>query len=142
VRIVFRVVRIGRLSWDIVEVNSHLLVSLVSEGPSDSKSVGLMSVCRDHKTEQYHRGREVKKSRGLQVAHQTNITYASQFIQCLCDGSKDNANEMMGSEAMKNAAHTCTECVTTPSIIVEDLKVCPLPSCSKMSSFTSSRTNK
>jgi hypothetical protein len=32
---------------------------------------------------------------------------------------------MMGPEAMKNAAYTCTECVTTPSIIVEDLKVCP-----------------
>ena len=33
---------------------------------------------------------------------------------------------MMGSEAMRNAAQTCTECVTTPSIIVEDLKVCIL----------------
>jgi len=31
---------------------------------------------------------------------------------------------MMGSEAMSNAAQTCTDCVTTPSIIVEDLKVC------------------
>jgi len=31
---------------------------------------------------------------------------------------------MMGSEAMRNAAQTCTECVTTPSIIVEDLNVC------------------
>jgi hypothetical protein len=30
---------------------------------------------------------------------------------------------MMGSEAMTAAAQTCTECVTTPDIIVEDLKV-------------------
>jgi len=29
----------------------------------------------------------------------------------------------MGAEAMRNAAQTCTEFVTTPSIIVEDLKV-------------------
>jgi len=30
---------------------------------------------------------------------------------------------MLGSEAMAAAAQTCTECVTTPAIIVEDLQV-------------------
>lgn len=55
------------------------------------------------------------------VAHQTNITYASQFIQCLCDGSKEN--EVMGTEAMEAAVSTCSTCVTTPSIIVADLQV-------------------
>jgi hypothetical protein len=45
---------------------------------------------------------------------------------------------MMGPEAMKNAAHICTECVTTPSIIVEDLKVCrPL-----LPSYTFEKSNK
>lgn len=74
-------------------------------------------------------GDAYSKTNGWQIAHQTNITYASQFIQCLCDGSKENANEMMGPGAMKEAAYTCSECITTPAVIVEDLNVSiPFPS--------------
>jgi hypothetical protein len=58
------------------------------------------------------------------TAHQTNITYASAFVECLCQGEKDDTT--LGTEGMKDSANTCSNCPTTSDLIVKDLQVCHL----------------
>lgn len=55
------------------------------------------------------------------LAHQTNVSYATEFVKCICDGQRDDG--VLGFEPMLAAVETCSTCYQTPNVIRGDLNV-------------------
>ena len=59
------------------------------------------------------------------IAHQTNVTYATEFVKCICIGTGEGG--VLGQEKMLDSVGICAGCASTPELIKSDLTVCPYP---------------